>query len=283
MGTESEVGGARSWDPTQYERYREERMRPALDLLARIPPLDPGTIVDLGCGTGAATRLLAERWPRARVVGIDRSPEMLARAAADDARHAVEWQASAIEDWRPRAPVDLVFSNAALHWLPDHEQLFPRLLTTLAPGGVLAVQMPASWRLPSHRLMRETLADGGAGGIPLGPPELRERLARPPVASVETYHDLLASPTTSVEVWETEYEQLLSGPDAVLEWVRGTGLRPILQALADGERERFLALYRERLARAYPARPDGRTPYPFPRLFFVARALRRWGSPTPLV
>ena len=164
----------------------------------------------------------------------------------------------------------MIFANALFHWIPDHEQLFPRLLGHLAPGGVLAVQMPLSWDLPSHRLMREVLETGGPEDAALGNPRLRERMARCPVAAGETYHALLAPAAKEVSVWETVYIQPLRGEDAVFEWVSGTGLRPILEGLDEGDLARFVPLYQSRLRAAYPSSPTGETLYRFPRLFFTA-------------
>jgi len=246
------------WDPRQYLRFADHRARPALELLARVPLAEPGVVYDLGCGAGNVTRVLAERWPHARITGVDSSREMLAAARA--ASPSVAWIEADLQTWRPAAPADLLYSNATLHWLPDHAELFPRLLAALAPGGCLAIQMPRSRDLPSHVLMRETLADV------LG----RTDTAPSPVGEPLWYHELLVERARTVDVWTTEYLHELSGEDPVLEWVQGTGLRPIVQSLAEDEREPFLAEYARRLRAAYPRRPDGRTVYPFARLFVVA-------------
>lgn len=268
-----------AWDPAQYLRFADARTRPALELLARVRPAAARHVVDLGCGTGHITRLLAERWPEAEVVGIDHSPEMLAAAAA--APSPVRWRAADVRDWQPDAPVDAVFSNATLQWLPDHDRLLPRLLGFVAPGGALAVQMPLNWAAPSHRLMRETLADGGPGGRPLGPPELRASLAAPWVAEPATYVDRLAAAAVDLgrdvdlDVWETTYLHILDGDDPIVEWVKGTGLRPVLRGLDDDARATFLGEYARRLRDAYPRRADGRTVFPFRRLFIVAHLAAR--------
>jgi trans-aconitate 2-methyltransferase len=211
---------------------------------------------------------MGERWPDARIEGIDSSPEMLERAREEPGR--VRWLQADIAGWRPPEPPDLIYANAVLHWLPGHRELFPRLAGFLRQGGCLAVQMPRSWSLPSHRLMRETLADGGKGGRTLGSRELREKLAHDPVHDAEFYHDVLSGPGRSPEIWETEYLQVLEGENPVLEWVRSTGLRPVLHALAGDERRGFLEEYGRRLRDAYPPRADGNTIYPFRRLFVVA-------------
>ncbi len=257
------------WDPVQYGKYAAERFRPAMDLLRQVPLATARVVVDLGCGTGELTRIMAQRWPSAKVIGIDRSREMLdrARAAGLD---AVQWCTGDIADWVPDQPCDLIYANASLQWLEDHRTLFPRLLTYVSAGGFLAVQMPLSWGAPSHRLMRETLNDGGPGGAPLGTEGLRRLAAREWVESAPAYHELLAPGTRHLDIWETTYLHILEGPDPVLEWVRGTGLRPILEGLVDDERATFLAAYRSRLRTAYPPTADGRTLFPFRRLFIVA-------------
>jgi len=258
------------WDPRQYLRFGDQRLRPGLDLLARVGSESPRRVADLGCGTGVLTRLLAERWPSADVVGVDHSPQMLAEARAEPS--SVRWVEADIQRWSPDEPPDVIYSNAALQWLGDHETLIPRLLASLAPGGWLAVQMPLNGDAPSHRLMRETLADGGPGGEPLGPPELRAALERPWVAQPAAYHALLAGHAAGVDVWETTYLHRLEGDDPVLAWVSSTGLRPVLAALGPADRDAFLAAYAARLRVAYPQSADGRTLFPFRRVFFVARA-----------
>ncbi|MYE11977.1 MAG: methyltransferase domain-containing protein [Gammaproteobacteria bacterium] len=256
------------WDPAQYDRFRNYRLRPALELLDRVPINGASLVHDLGCGAGAITRIVANRFPGARVIGLDSSPEMLGRARAEPGR--IEWVHGDIAEWEPEQAPDLIFSNAALHWLEDHEALFPRLLGHLAPGGCLAVQMPRSHLQPSHVLMCETLASGGVGGLPLGDEAVAAAAGRDWVLDSNTYYDLLAPGVSEVDIWETEYLHRLEGEDAVLEWVTATGLRPVLNGLAGADLERFLKVYRERLRRAYPRRPDGSTVYPFPRLFLVA-------------
>lgn len=259
---------ATGWDPGQYLRFADHRSRPARELLARVPLAAPAVVYDLGCGAGNVTRVLAERWPAARITGVDSSRDMLAAAASAGA--GIAWVEADLRSWRPEAPPDLLYSNATLHWLDDHAELFPRLLGCLRPGGCLAVQMPLSWHLPSHRLMRETLAGGGPDGRALGTDTLRDVTARNPVGVPSRYYDLLAGRARTVDVWTTEYLQVLEGEDPVLEWVKGTGLRPVLNGLDDDERALFLAEYSRRLRSAYPPRSDGRTLYPFRRIFIVA-------------
>ena len=256
------------WNPGQYHRYTDHRLRPALELLARIPIGDASLVYDLGCGSGNVTRLIAERLGSARVVGVEISSEMLAKAAETPSR--IEWMQADIADWAPERAPELIYSNAALHWIDDHATLFPRLFGFVAPGGCLAVQVPLSFSMPSHALMRETLANGGVNGSRLGDGALAAAVARKWVLDTGEYYDLLAPEASSLDVWETEYLQRLEGDDSVLEWVKATGLRPILNGLRGAERERFIEVYRERLREAYPRRAGGHTLYPFRRLFMVA-------------
>lgn len=261
------VAGTR-WDPSQYAKFAGHRLRPALELFARVEMESPAVVFDLGCGSGEMTRIVRGRWADAEVIGVDNSKEMLKKAASGGGN--IRWVEASVESWRPDVPPDLIYSNATLHWIADHDQLFPRLLSQLNPGGCLAVQMPLSWGEPSHRLMRETLADGGAGGKSLGDEALRSAVARKWVEDPEYYYDLLAGECAWLDIWTTEYLQVLEGDDPVYEWVKATGLRPILNALEGDALNRFIDEYKRRLRGAYPKRGDGRTLYPFPRLFIVA-------------
>lgn len=252
-----------SWDPDRYLQHASPRLRPATDLLARIPLQAPRQVVDLGCGPGHVTRLLRERWPLAAVCGVDASPQMLARARRDAPDLA--WVEADIAAWVPDRPVDLIFSNAALHWLDDHAGLLPRLVSCLAPGGVLAVQMPANFEAPSHRLLRALAAE----------PEWRAVLdgaRHGAVLGAADYHRLLAPHCAALDLWQTTYWHTLVGDAAVLEWMRGSALLPYLERLEAAPAERFLAAYRLRLAEAYPPEADGSTLFPFSRLFLVATA-----------
>jgi trans-aconitate 2-methyltransferase len=250
------------WDPAQYLKFAGHRLRPALDLLNRIDLAAPAHVYDLGAGAGNVTRLLRARWPEARITGVDDSAEMLAKAAAESPD--IAWQQADLATWRPARPADLIYSNAALHWLPDHAKLFPKLLDGLAPGGVLAVQIPRNFSAPSHTSISEA-ALGGPWRAKLEP------LLRPaPVAEPDFYYGLLAPKAKSIDMWETEYVQALEGKDPIKEWVKGTWLRPLLDALAGQERDEFEAAYARLVARAYPPRADGRTLFPFRRLFMIA-------------
>lgn len=251
------------WQPDSYSRFARERERAALDLVQQIGGLDPRVIVDLGCGPGTITRRLANRWPSARVSGVDASPAMLAQARAEAS--SIEWLEIGIDDWTPDAPVDLLFSNAALHWLDDHATLFGRLVGWLAHGGVLAVQMPRNFDEPSHTAIIETIEAGGWQD------RLSPLIRRRPVARPDWYADLLLALVSELDIWETVYWQVFEGENPVVAWTSGTILRPLLAALDAGEQARFLADYGARIAAAYPVRSNGATLFPFRRLFIVAR------------
>lgn len=252
-----------AWDPAQYLKFADHRLRPAVDLLNRIDATDPARIYDLGAGTGNVTRLLKERWPAAQVTGVDGSREMLEKAA--QAAPDIEWQHADLGAWTPPRPADVIYSNAALHWLDGHERIFPALLSALAPGGVLAVQIPRNFSAPSHTSITEAVR-GGPWRAKLEP------LLRPsPVAEPAFYFGLLAPRAASLDMWETEYLQVLEGDNPVKEWTKGTWLKPLLDALQEPERSTFEAAYGDLVARAYPRRPDGRTLMPFRRMFIVAR------------
>jgi len=252
------------WDPAQYLKFAGQRLRPAIDLLNRIDLADPGEVYDLGAGAGNVTRLLKERWPRARVTGVENSEEMLAKARG--AAPEIAWQRADLSTWSPPRPADLIYSNAALHWLDDHDRLFPALLGVLAPGGVLAVQLPRNFEAPSHTAITEAVRSG--------PWRAKlEPLLRPhPVAAPGFYFDLLTTRAAALDMWETEYLQVLEGEHPVKEWVKGTWLGPLLDALSEADRARLEARYAELVASAYPRRSDGRTLFPFRRLFIVATA-----------
>ncbi|WP_171163272.1 trans-aconitate 2-methyltransferase [Streptomyces sp. I05A-00742] len=263
-----------TWDPQQYLRHSGHRTRPFLDLLARIPALPgpgPARIVDLGCGAGNVTALLADRWPDADITGLDNSPEMLREAAAHAGENAgggrTSFAAADAADWTPDSPLDLLVSNALLQWVPDHTASFPAWTDALTPGGVLAFQVPGNQDAPSHTTLRRLCAT----------PHWRTRLAdtaRGPdhVLTPAAYLTLLTDLGLTVDAWETTYLHLLPGPDPVLDWIKGTGLRPVLTALADdpAERDTFLAEYAALLREAYPPGPHG-TVFPFRRIFVVAR------------
>jgi trans-aconitate 2-methyltransferase len=250
------------WDPTQYLAFGSERLQPALDLLARIPLEAPERIVDLGCGAGNVTRALKARWPDAEITGIDGSKEMLERAREEGPD--IAWVEADLNRWQSDEKLDLIYSNAALHWLDNHAELFPRLMGQLAPGGYLAVQMPRNWHAPSHTLITETVVDGPWR-------ETLELLLRPgPSAVPEVYYDILARASGSLAIWETEYCQVLEGENPVAEFVKGSQLKRFLDALDEPERGEFEDAYRSRILAAYPKQKDGKTLFPFRRLFILA-------------
>ncbi len=252
------------WNPSQYLQFSGERLQPALDLMARISLENPATIVDLGCGPGNVTAILAERFPKARIQGIDSSPEMLAKASEIK---GIDWREENVAGWRPENPPSLIYSNAALHWIPDHENLFTRLLGLLAPGGQLAVQIPRNHLAATHTAI--------AAAVQSGPwMEKLSPLLRPSnVQEPAFYYDLLAPLSQHLSLWQTEYVHILDGENPVLEWTMGTALKRFLDALDDPQESgEFLNTYGRLVAAAYPRRPDGKTLLPFRRLFMVVTA-----------
>jgi trans-aconitate 2-methyltransferase len=248
-------------DPAQYARFSDERSRPFFSLLERVPrDISFKRIVDLGCGSGELTRAIADRWPDAQVLGLDNSPQMLARSGDYVLPGRLEFVEGAIEAYAE--PADLIFSNAALQWVGNHSELFPRLADLVKPGGVLAVQMPFSHVQRSHELMEEAARNG----------PWRDKLAhwrRFEVQPLTWYVELMTSLGFAVDAWHTTYYFVLQSENPVLEWVKGTSLQPILNLLEDAERADFLSQYATRLRDAYPATAHG-TVYPFQRIFFVA-------------
>ena len=239
------------WDPAQYLKFGDHRLRPAIDLLNRIGLDAPSEVYDLGCGAGNVTRHLRARWPDARVVGVDSSEAMLekARVTLPD----VDWQLA-----------DLIYSNAALHWLGDHARLFPALLGMLQPGGVLAVQMPRNFNAPTHTLV------GDAARMGPWRAKLEPMLRPSPVSEPGFYYNAVAPRAAKLDIWETEYLQVLEGQDPVKEWIKGSWLAQFLEALDEPQRSEFEATYARLAAEAYPRRADGKTLLPFRRLFVVA-------------
>ncbi len=251
------------WNPKQYLTFAGPRLRPALDLIAHIPIEAPKTIYDLGCGAGNVTEFLRQRWPDAVMTGIDMSPEMLARAKLEVP--SINFIEENLATWSPKQPADLVFSNAVLQWIPDHRLLIPKIAAYVARGGVLAVQIPHNDSAPSTLAIKEAARSG----------PWRDKLQNlervSPVQDPSTYFKQLANLGCEVDVWETEYHHVLEGDDPVLEWGKGTWLRVLLDNLDEVQREQFEDECRARLKEAYPPLPDGRTLYPFRRLFFVAQ------------
>jgi trans-aconitate 2-methyltransferase len=246
------------WDPGIYGRYADERSRPFFDLTMRIGALDPGYVVDLGCGTGELTVALAGRWPAASVHGIDSSPAMIAKAPS-----GASFEVGDVREWRPARPVDVIVSNAVLQWVPEHRDLLARWVAYLADGGWLAFQVPGNFASPSHALLRELCRTTWQD-------ELGDLARYQPVAEPEEYLDRLAGLGCTVDAWETTYVHVLRGKDAALNWVKGTALRPMLDRLAPDRREDFLADCARVLGKAYPRRSYG-TVFPFRRIFVVAQ------------
>jgi trans-aconitate 2-methyltransferase len=253
------------WDPAQYLRFADERLRPALDLLARVPLTAPAPAhaVDLGCGPGNVTAILKARFPGAEIVGVDGSPAMLEKARA--AVPGCRFVQGDFATWRPETAPELIYSNAALHWVGGHRALFPRLVSLLAPGGVLAVQMPAMHDAPL-RALQYTVAAAGPWAE-----TLRDVGSAPPVLEPGDYWDILRPHVAALDIWETIYLHVLRGEDAVGEWASGSSLRPFLDALPAEQRPAFRRAYADAVAPHYPRRADGSTLLPFRRLFMVAR------------
>jgi len=257
------------WDPRQYLNFAGERSRPFYDLASRIGATGPAFVVDLGCGPGQLTASLAERWPKAEVLGVDSSAEMIdAARRAEYGRGALDGRLSFVignvRNWEPGRPVDVIVSNAVLQWVPGHEELLPRWADWLTPGGWLAFQVPGNFDQPSHAILRE-LASSDRWREQLAGVEFNRQPAEP-----SRYLDLLARHGLAVDAWETTYLHVLQGPDPVTQWYKGTGLRPALAALPPAEVDEFVRQYGELARAAYPAAPYG-TVLPFRRLFIVAR------------
>jgi trans-aconitate 2-methyltransferase len=253
------------WNPGQYLQFGNERTQPSIDLVRRIAIESPSSIVDLGCGAGNSTAVLNQRWPGARLVGVDSSVEMIEAARAEHPDW--EWILSDIGTWRPAQPFDLVFSNAALQWIPDHAGLIPRLLGYVASGGALAFQIPSAEyalvRLLIHEVARDprwaTRMTAPLAGLTMEPPRF--------------YYDRLSPVSRRIDLWETEYLHVLDSHGAILDWMSSTGLRPFLQALdSEAERQQFVEMLRRRVRESYEVRPDGKVLFPFRRTFVVAYA-----------
>lgn len=256
-----------TWDPAQYGRFGSQRLRAAFELLAAVHLTDPDLVHDVGCGRGEMARAMADRWPTAHVIGSDLSEEMLDTARAAGGR--VEWRRLDLTTWQPEATHDLIYANAVLHWLPDHTDVLPRLAGGLRPGGVLAVQMPQSWPQPSHVTFREVLE----AEVPTRT-DLHARFASNWVDPPSSYRQLLQPLFDDIEIWETTYHQVLTGPDPVLEFVKGSLLTAVIDALDAADYAAFETTYREKLRTVYPPNPDGTTTFPFSRLFVVASGRR---------
>jgi trans-aconitate 2-methyltransferase len=248
------------WDPNQYLKYADERGRPFAELVARVGARAPRHVVDLGCGPGTLTAGLVEHWPSAIVEGVDSSPAMIEKEAAAAVPGRLEFRLADLRQWQPRRPVDVIISNATLQWVPDHLELLPKLVATLAPGGWLAFQVPGNFAGPSHRILRDLAAEKRWGLDEIAFPSSHEPIE---------YADALAALGCLVDVWETTYMHVLQGSDPVFEWISGTGARPVLAALQPDVRAEFVDIFKVRLREAYPPRHYG-TVLPFRRIFAVA-------------
>lgn len=251
-----------TWDPATYLAFADERGRPFLDLLTRVDA-DPATVVDLGCGPGQLSPVLRARWPRARLLGVDSSAEMIDRARADDADPGTAYELADVATWEPDAPVDVMVSNALLQWVPEPLAVVERLAAHVRPGGTFALQVPGNFDAASHRLLHELATRQPYAAHTQGLDEARG-------TELTAWFELFAGLGWTVDAWETTYLHVLQGEGPVFTWISGTGARPVLQALPDDVRPGFEREYRAALREAYPARPWG-TVLPFRRLFCVAR------------
>ncbi|AUZ48376.1 trans-aconitate 2-methyltransferase [Pseudomonas orientalis] len=250
-----------TWSAKQYTMFEQQRTRPVRDLVAAIPNTDVATAVDLGCGPGNSTQVLAERFAQAHITGLDSSDDMLR-----DARQrlpALSFELADIGAWAPAQQFDVILANASLQWLPDHATLYPRMVNQLTPGGTLAVQTPDNLDEPAHRLAREVAAQG-PWAAKIGAVKHNER------HSASYYFELLNRHCSTVDVWRTTYHHPLADHGAVVEWFKGSALRPFLAPLSDDEKAAFLQAYQARIIQAYPALADGTVLLPFPRLFIIA-------------
>jgi trans-aconitate 2-methyltransferase len=257
-----EISMSDTWSPSLYSRFEDERTRPSRDLLAQVPLMAPKLVFDMGCGPGNSTELLVERFPEAEVVGLDNSANML-----EEARRRVpraRFDVADASNWVPDNRTDLVFANAIYQWVPEHLSVLPRVLAALPRGGVLAVQVPDNFMEPSHEAMRAVAADGAWAERLAGAP-------RPKLAPVREFYDALKPHAAHVDIWHTVYNHVLADAAAIVEWVKGTGLRPFIDPLTQEERAEFIARYQARVTDAYRPTADGKVLLRFPRLFMVAQ------------
>jgi trans-aconitate 2-methyltransferase len=251
-----------AWSAQQYVKFEDERSRPAVELLARVPLDHPRRVIDIGCGPGNSTEILLARYPEAEIIGLDSSPEML--AAARRRLPAVSFVEADVAGWTPQPSADLLFSNATFQWVRGHGEVLKRLLATMRPGGVIAMQVPDNLTEPTHRLMQDVALEGPWQN------QFARPIEREEILPASGYYDLLKPLAASVDIWTTIYNHPLADASAILEWFRATGLRPYLARLTADEQSAYLADYLKRLAKAYPPLVDGRVLLRFPRLFLVA-------------
>jgi trans-aconitate 2-methyltransferase len=252
-----------NWDPKQYLQFIQQRTQPCIDLVSRIDTTNVLRAVDLGCGPGNSTEVLAKKFPAAKIVGIDNSPDMLAQAAKDYPQFT--FKPGDAQTWTSDQPADVILANAVFQWIPNHEQVFPHLLKQLRPGGALAIQMPRNFDSPTHLALREISSR----------PQWNEKIPQREfhyVHSPDFYFDLLAPICARIDIWETRYVHVMPDHDAIIEWYKGTGMRPYLDPLTPDERKNFIAELREKLLAAYPLQKNDQVLFPFRRIFFIARA-----------
>jgi trans-aconitate 2-methyltransferase len=251
------------WSARQYLKFEDERTRPPRDLVAQIPLQQPRRVVDLGCGPGNSTELLADRYPQSEIVGLDSSPDMLRKAR--ERLPKCKFVEADIATWTPEPGTDLIFGNAVMQWLPEHPAIMRRLLEGMAEGGVLAIQMPDNTREPSLRFQKEV----GESGPWRDHPEVKAA-ARDHLPSVEEYYNLLKPACSHLDIWHTTYNHVMASHAAITEWFKGSSLQPFLSPLSPAQREQFCAAYTEKCAAAYKPRYDGKILLRFPRLFILA-------------
>jgi trans-aconitate 2-methyltransferase len=253
-----------TWSAKQYTAFEDERTRPVRDLLSALPDIEARSGIDLGCGPGNSTEALAARFPGASIRGLDSSSDMI--AAARRRLPQLQFAIGGIEEWQDAGPFDVILANAVMHWVADHARVFPELVSKLSPGGALAIQMPDNLDVPAHQLMRETAAGG-----PWANTLAAAAASRTAIGSAADYYNMLRPMCGRVDVWRTTYHHpLAGGAAAIVEWFKGSGLRPFLEPLDAAARAAFLDRYTAAVARAYPPLPDGSVLLPFPRLFVVA-------------
>jgi trans-aconitate 2-methyltransferase len=251
------------WDPQQYLKFNDERTRPAADLVARIAFESPGTIIDIGCGPGNSTRILRDRWPAADITGIDYSPNMIEKARAD--YPGLKWEVRDATNFNPGLRFDIVFSNAALQWVPDHDMLMPHLFSMVSDKGLLAIQMPANNESPFYKIMVGTACSGKWREFTSGCEKLLT------YHSAGYYYDLLSPIAGGIDVWTATYYHVMKSHRDLTEWHKSTGMKPYLESLPDeARRAEFEKEIISNCEEAYPVQKDGRILYPFRRLFIIA-------------
>lgn len=254
----------KDWNPDLYRQFEAERTRPATELLSRIPLRQVSRATDLGCGPGNSTELLCQAWPDAHITGLDSSQAMLEQALKR--LPDCQFLQADIRLWQAEVPQDVIYANASLQWLTDHQQVLPHLVEQLSAGGVLAIQMPDNLDQPTHSLMRK-VAEHPQWATKIGPGAAE----RKKLLSTEAYYDLLSRVGCKVDIWRTTYFHVMPSHQAIVDWLKATGLRPFLAPLDEPEQEEYLSRYLLELTRAYAVRGDGNVLMPFPRLFIVAQ------------